>query len=546
MRTRRLLGASLTTVLTVGLVGAATPTATAGDNDKSEWDDRRVVQTPGAEGGDLHVLANRGKMTTVVRELGADTDAWRIRVSTDGGLKFGPPLTGPRDVQRFRYDRSQLRDTTYATYEHDGRLFAAEADAERSIALTMPTNLAAAGSEVAKVVAGGGDSDDALVTQGGTWHQHFGPVGGADPETTPNDPVEGSHWVSYPDPNVDGVPGNAGEDYAFTVERGLLLVFWNADNGDLRFAAREAAKTDAAFSAPQTIATGGEKYVDFVETANGGRLVTQGADGSVTLWQHDVTTDATAFAEVSELAGPVTSGDPIAEPQVAVDPLHATLTVGWKEPRVKGGGLVLWQEGRPESTYLERGNLVPGTRDSSGWQLVTSPKGSLTVAFRRDVDNAVVRVKHLPAGKAKWTDGVRLISPKPITGSSAAWALGAANNAQDVRVVVNDTVGVYGFRFDAPAPYTKVTKPVRRTQKVTTYRIGWNTSWQFADDWQVRMRKDKKRGYGPWKQVSVADGAQTKMVNRARGVTWCYQAKAFFDDGQVTRWSKQRCVTVRR
>jgi hypothetical protein len=281
-----------------------------------------------------------------------------------------------------------------------------------------------------------------------------------------------------------------------------------------------------------------------VETVKGGRLVTQATDGAITLWQLEPTTDGVAFSKVRDLAGPVRSGDLVREPQVAVD-RAGVLTVGWTEPGVQGGGLTLWQEDRPGSAYLERGNLVPGTRDSVA-RFVTSPRGSLAVALRRADENAIVRVKHLPAGKAKWTDGVRLVSPKPDPSTSAAWAIGTPNNAQGLRVVVNDTVGVYGFRFDAPRPYTKVTKPVRTSQKVRTYRIGWSTSWTFADDWHVRQRVDKGTRYGAWQQVDVPEAEQSTIVTRARGRTFCYQARGLLGEDHVTPWSKQRCVTVRR
>ena len=156
-----------------------------------------------------------------------------------------------------------------------------------------------------------------------------------------------------------------------------------------------------------------------------------------------------------------------------------------------------------------------------------------------------MRVKHLPAGKTKWTDGVRLVSPKP-NATATAWAIGTPNEAQDLRLALNDTVGVYGFRFDAPAPYTKMTRPVRKVQQGRAYLIGWATSWTVADDWQVRMREDKGRRYGAWKAVFVPDGARTKEVTRARGSKWCYSARAFNGDVRATGWSEQRCVQVRR
>ncbi len=107
-------------------------------------------------------------------------------------------------------------------------------------------------------------------------------------------------------------------------------------------------------------------------------------------------------------------------------------------------------------------------------------------------------------------------------------------------------MGVYGFRFDAPRPHTKMVKPVRTVQRTKTYRIGWNTSWSFADDWGVRARVDKGRTYGPWKLVSTDDGAKSKVVTRPRGKTYCYQARGLLSEQYVTPWSKQRCITVKR
>jgi hypothetical protein len=208
---------------------------------------------------------------------------------------------------------------------------------------------------------------------------------------------------------------------------------------------------------------------------------------------------------------------------------------------------MLWQQDRPGSTYLERPRMVSGTRDSDA-RVVTSSRGTLTVALRRDDENAIVRVKHLPAGKTKWTDGIRLVSPKPITDSSAGWGISTPTGNGDLSVAVNDRVGVYGFRFDAPRPYTKMVRPVRKVQKNRSYKIGWNTSWVFADDWQLRARVDKGRRYGPWRNVTVVpDGEKSKKVIRPRGEKRCYAARGLSASGApVTKWSKPRCVTVRR
>ena len=534
MGAKSLLGAGMTALMAVTMLGEI-PAGAANDNGASAWAGRRVLQTPGSTDGTVHVLSNRGKMVTVVRELGAGSDVWRIRESRDGGLGFSSPIVVPREVSRFRYDERQ--GTTYAAYEHDGRLWAAEADEVRAAALTLPTNLAAAGSEAPKVAAGESHPDHALITQGGTWHQHFGPVAGADPETTPQG-TDGpaSRWVSYPDPDVDGVPGNAGEDYAFANSQ--LLTFWNAPNGDLRVAWRAAPDTAAAFSGPQTIAAD-ERYVDLVETDQGARLVTQSTDGAVNIYSYSGWNTAT-FGDRRVLADAA-----VGTPQVVVDAL-GTLTVGWHAPTVQGGGLVLWQEGSAGSGLLRQPTRVPGTRDSDA-RVVTSPRGNLAVAFqRRGAKPAPIRVKHLPAGTITWTDGIRLLSPKPLA-TTGEFAIGSPHRNGDLRVVVNDKVGAYGFRFDAPAPYTKVTRPRRTLRTKQSYRVGWNTRWATVDWSQARARLDKGGGrYGAWEGVHAQGSQSERVITRPRGQTWCYQARVNTIDGGFTPWSEQRCVTVRR
>ena len=119
-------------------------------------------------------------------------------------------------------------------------------------------------------------------------------------------------------------------------------------------------------------------------------------NGSVSLRSYSRDVNGLHFDQRRELVGGTTG--PVAEPTVLVDG-GGTLTIGWRE-RFEGGGLVVWQDDRPESTYLERGNMVPGTRDSEV-QMVVAPKGTITVAFQQPgADPRPVKVKHLPAGKA--------------------------------------------------------------------------------------------------------------------------------------------------
>ena len=347
MRTSRLLGASLTTLLAAGLVGAATPHAAAGDNDRSDWSGQRVVQTPGAAEGPVN------DWSLVAREVAPNT--WRLREHQPGdGNAFSDPVSLPPTVTSFRYDESP-DGTTFIAYEHEGKVYVAEHhDAQTAATLVTEVAPVAAGAPAPVVEAGLGDT--ALVAYAGTWAQHA------------SSSASGGGWVTYPDPDVDGTPGTAGQSFGVTTG-GDVLAFWNGANGDLRVA-RRAVSSAAQFSAPQTIAEG-EKAIRYVETAQGGRLVTQSTDGSVNLFAYSSDINGFSFTDKRVLAGALADAP---EPQVLVDAL-GTLTVGWRETGVAGGGLVLWQQGRPESTFLERPSLVPGTRDSEA-RVVSSPRGS--------------------------------------------------------------------------------------------------------------------------------------------------------------------------
>ena len=510
MRTRRILGASLTTLLTVGMVGAAMPTATAGDNTKSDYDGKRVVKVPDAADGPVQVLVGGG---TIARNIG--DDAWRVRVGSvpDG---YSNSDFFPATVTRWLAETTPAGVNVGAYVDADGRLVPWSGTPGGS----MPEPPVA---DPGPIVLATGHGSAALVANGDTWIQHF-----------ESDGTNTDAWRAYPDPNVDGVPGAEGQSFALTADG--LLAFWNEPNGDLRVAHRPLRSPETPFTEPITLAPN-ESMVRLVNERSSHVLVTQATDGTVYAYDYDPE-QPPFFTNKRELA-PAGSQDA----QVLVDRL-LTVTVAWKEAG-DDGGLVLRQLDRPRSSYLERPTLVPGTRRADA-RVVTSTRGTLTVALRRNSENAIVRVKHLPAGKTKWTNGVRLISPKPITGSSAGWDLGTPRPNGNLTLAVNDTVGVYAFRFDAPRPYTKVTRPVRKTQKVKTYRIKANTSWAFADNWEFRMRRDKGKRYGAWKTVAVAEGENSKVVTRPRGQKWCYQAKAFLGDRQVTKWSEQKCVSVRR
>ena len=116
MRTRRILGASLTTLLTVGMVGAAMPTATAGDNTKSDYDGKRVVKVPDAADGPVQVLVGGG---TIARSIGDDT--WRVRVgSVPGGYRNSDFF--PATVTRWLAETTPAGVNVGAYVDADGRL----------------------------------------------------------------------------------------------------------------------------------------------------------------------------------------------------------------------------------------------------------------------------------------------------------------------------------------------------------------------------------------------------------------------------------------
>ena len=159
---------------------------------------------------------------------------------------------------------------------------------------------------------------------------------------------------------------------------------------------------------------------------------------------------------------------------------------------------------------------------------------------------APFKVKHLAAAKTSWTRWLSLDTPAQPD-STQHTAVGMPQWNGDLSIATNDARGTYALSFDAPAPITKMTRPLRTVQYDREYRVSWNTTWAYAADWQVRARVDKGRHYGPWSNVAVPEGQRFKEVTRPFGETRCYQARAVLKDAlDNTPWSKQRCVTVRR
>ena len=249
MRTRRVLGAALTTALATGLVGTAMPTAMAGDNDKAGWEGKRVVQLPGAADGPVHIYGGgTDGWSLVARNIGNDT--WRLRESVDGSLGYtNPEGDVARTVSRWQAETAPS-GWTVGAYEDGGRLFGYT---HAPAGVRGATDLAAA--QAGPVVVDTGQDAAAIVAAGDKWHQHL------DSATSGNG-GDSPRWESYADPNVDGVPGAAGQSFGLTT--GDLLAFWNDPDGDLRVARRPLLDTTAPSSAPQTVAADA-KVVRFIQ-----------------------------------------------------------------------------------------------------------------------------------------------------------------------------------------------------------------------------------------------------------------------------------------
>lgn len=554
MRPRRILAAASAALMAVTMLGGQPAAGAANDNAPARWDGGRILKIASGDPDDaLQLLGGRhqhwGLVARQVPTPQGARDQWLLQETDDDGETWGKPsgINVPAQVESFRAATSPYGDdTTYAAWVANGRLIAAtrnNTEPGQYDSLGGATDLAPAtpgGTSAPRVFAGGAPtfsgsiSGRALIEFEGTWAQHV--IGG-----TCGD-CPGQRWRIYPaqDPS-GGTASPMSITYAITgaatIDNGDILALWTTANGELRVARRDYENVDAPWSTPQTLAADGSKAIRYLDTAGGGRLVTQAGNGAVDVWTYTDRGDTFTINRGRRIGGPVTTGA-AAPPTVLRDGL-GTLTVGFQEPRVEGGGLVLWQEDRPWSRFLERPTLVPGTRDADA-QVTLSGRGNIAVAVRRNDETGIVRVKHLPVGETKWTGGIRLVSPRPTNG---AWALGTPGAHGAVRLAVDDARGVYGFSFNAPNPYTKVTKPVRTVQTKRRYTVAWNTIWAYANTWELRARVDNGKTYGPWKMFGAVTHERSLKVTRPRGETRCYQAR---DPHGRTPWSKQRCVTVRR
>ena len=555
MQTKRLLGAATAALMAGTLVGAA-PVATANENGREDWTGKRVLKGADGLGSGVRLWTSQYRWALIARERArsvGEPETWKVRQSVNGGRTWGKPgvFADPGRVESLRAATQPNGDVnggniTVAAWVENGRVYgAARADEPKFIdthvkRLGYKIDLAAEqpGAGAPRVWVGSRYGN--LVQYGDTW-AHFRQAGGCTD-------CPGAGWVTYPAQDPTGVTSRAASPesifYGFAPNGALVAVWEDPDTRQTLYSVRSLdtrPAVDAAWALPQVLADDGSQPVGLYQTAPGGRLVTQRPDGAVDVWNFDAASGS--FGERREIGDPVTEGA-VTDAQATVDG-NGTLTVGFVEPTVTDGGLTLWQEPRPGGKYLaRRPRLVPGTRGGDS-EVVASPRGTLSVVTRR-AGNPKVQVTHLPAGRRKWTEPIRLVSPKP-TKATASLAVGMPYWQGNLRLVINDAAGIYGFEFDAPEPLTKMTRP-RRWQYDDSYRVAWNTTWVLADTWQVRYRTERRRGgWTEWKKMEPTRGKSMFVSDVPRGPnrTRCYAARGHWVYSDWTDWSKPRCATVR-
>ncbi|RYU14831.1 hypothetical protein [Nocardioides iriomotensis] len=540
-------------VFAVGVVGVATPSASAGDNDRSDWSGKRALKA-GVDEAALQLATGRSAWALMARELGRDADdsqTWRLRERSNDGV-WRNPANLPAAVTDLTYETGSTGHT-FGAYVSNGRLHGFTHPARASTASDTDLGAAAAGVQPKVTVMTGGSGTGGflgVIRYAGNVYEWVNGQTGND----------GWHagWRANPESAYDvskGAPIASGPFYEYDNDGRMLAFYTEQGTGDLMAARRDkrtgiigsnpGAQLD--WSDPQKVADD-ERFADFASTTKGERIVTQTDDQSVVL--HDLSTDdaTDTFATGNRrvLAGPLPQQAGVTTldaPRVVVDG-RGDLTIGWRERIADdGAGLVLWQENRPQGKYLERPTFIGGTRDSQiHWAV--APSGTITIATQPRTDRwSSPRIKHLAAGKSGWTKWLT-VAPAVTADSWSDSTLGVPRGNGDLTLVTNDGRGVYATTFDAPRAVTKMTRPTNR--KVgPSYTIAFNTTWAYASDWQVRARVDNGKRSGAWKTVAVRDGQRFKDVTRKRGEKRCYQARGETPGGW-TKWSKQRCVTVRR
>lgn len=249
--------------------------------------------------------------------------------------------------------------------------------------------------------------------------------------------------------------------------------------------------------------------------------------------------------------------------QVVSDRYGRVLTVAWTsnpEP-----GIIVWSPDRP-GAYLDAPTPILGGHPVNAWDLVTTPGGTLGVAYwptNQASGKRAVLFRYLPAGKATWTDPatIRLdnasVWPKFILGEQPTdYDQDGKGGAITMRVT--SRTGSIAHRFAHPAPVTKITGP-SRVQANGQFTLRWNTTWADGDPTRVRVRTEKRHGgWTEWRTILApslpgwGEYGNEMPIDQPAGTTACYQARE--DVGPVswvalrnryTPWSKERCITVR-
>jgi hypothetical protein len=545
-------------VATLGMLLTATGVATlpvvaagaadrAWSNDGGAWSGQRALQVAEGEAKPVRLLTHQGKKWALLARQtsapGAIPDTWRLREHTGTsrtGFDWRNPRRAPAEVTFFQSIQNRWGQTA-AAWIHDGGLWAGTKVTRSRTPMAV--------SRLADEVAGAAPplvlmpthGDGFIIEYAGTRHEYnpgeLNSCNGCD--------YPYPRWYHNPAPSVpDGAPA----DYTRIMRgTGWSMGFWsgdtrNPDDEALRFAERVPTPHGPVWGPSQVIAEG-HRFVDFVHTASGFRLITLGPDDKVNTFTY---TESPTYGTPGTFSDRHIISNPTAaeSTQVLVDQ-NGHFTIAWRDAEPDGGFFV-WQEDRPGSRYLEQPTLVPGTRHTETATVVTAPYGTLTVVFQPDRHRRLVqfpRAVHLPAGTSRWIDPVLLESPKPAP-SRGAFSVGQPRRNGDVSVAANDDAGVWVHTFNAPKPRASVIAPTKTIQKDRTYTLRWKTLWANAADYEVRARTSKKSG---WESVAVPAGARSKTVTRPRGESRCYQVRALLpSSGERTAWSSSRCITVRR
>ena len=360
MKARRVLGAATAALLTGTMLGAA-PTAVAGDNDRSDWTGTRALKFEEDDSEGVRLVTARNRWALVAREVSQPVDApelWRLRERARDG-QWGRPLNLPSEVNNFRFATNR-NGWTIGAYVADGKVWGV---------LHTPSGRTASTKELGPEVAGAGSpypmttdvrNGDGLIVYGGKHYRHLPATGGQDTYVPPR-------WETAEDPDPDHGTADF-VTYAFTWDYNLLA-FWQPRNTDnLMVSKQVATPTGPVWTPPRNLGSG-EFFQAYKQAAAGDRLITTNAADGVTLWDYQTTTQDPAtfdFTNRRSLSGP-TAGNGSVSPIYALVDRLGTLTVGWREPRVDQGDLVLWQTTgrRARTSSGRRSSAAPVTASSA-------------------------------------------------------------------------------------------------------------------------------------------------------------------------------------